>query len=157
MDQGVFKTKISRGKECCAARCSNKEYLEDGSKSSLHFFHIPKDVLENRKSKDIWCNLIKRRDGKDNFKMSASTVICSQHFLKEDIKISMGTKRWSLKVGVRPSVFEWTKVSSCRKPPMVRNPLQPICIDQNQQDDSDNSYHTETRDVKYLKVYINIF
>ena len=122
----MFKSKISKGKECCAARCSNKEYLNDGSKSALHFFHIPKNVLENKKQKEIWCNLIKRKDGKDGFVLSASSVICSAHFLKEDIKISLGTKRWNLITGAKPSIFEWTKPHTIRKPPTVRYPLQPV-------------------------------
>ncbi|XP_033726625.1 uncharacterized protein LOC117341433 [Pecten maximus] len=122
---------VSTGRECCVASCFNKEYQVDGTKSQIHFFHIPKVVLQTRKLKDEWCNLIKRRDGKDNFHMTESTVICSEHFNKErDIKISIGTKRWNLLPGVRPTVFSWTKQVTRRKPPINRIPFK--VIDENE-------------------------
>ena len=118
---------VSKGRECCVASCYNQEYQVDRTKSNLHFFHIPKVVLQSRKLKDEWCNLIKRKDGKDNFHMTESTVICSEHFDKErDIKISIGTKRWNLLPGVRPTVFSWTNHVTQRKPPINRTPLKVI-------------------------------
>ena len=57
-------------------------YNTDGSPSGLHFFKFPQKNPEKR----VWCNLIKRVDGLNGFKITASTVLCQEHFKDEDLK-----------------------------------------------------------------------
>ena len=46
-----------------------------------------------------WCNLIKRQHCKDDFFVTNSTVICSDHFKTEDIKKTLAG-RWDLVYGL---------------------------------------------------------
>ena len=84
----------SRGKYCAASDCNNSYYDLNGHRTSYHFFHFPKKSLQRNR----WCNLIKRWDGKDGFSVTSSTVVCSEHFKKEDIIRKLGG-RWDLKKG----------------------------------------------------------
>lgn len=67
----VSTGKKSRGKQCSVYRCFNFAFLQNGIPSGLHFFRIPKAVLADKKQKDRWCTLIKRRDGMDGFSMNS--------------------------------------------------------------------------------------
>lgn len=87
------------------------------------FFNIPSVVLKDNSLKKRWCSLIKRQDGKDGFSLNSSTVICQSHFSEEQIDISMVTKRWNLKKGVEPCLFEWKKVPTERRT-IKRIPLE---------------------------------
>ena len=62
------KKKSSLGKQCAAFGCYNFSYNSDGSASGLHFFKFPQKNPEKR----IWCNLIKRVDGLDGFKVTST-------------------------------------------------------------------------------------
>ena len=98
---------MSRGKGCCAALCTSRQYLPDGTRSGVRFFKIPGEVVDNSKMAQVWCNLIKRKHGKDKFNFSKSTNICSEHFTTSDI-IFRSNGMWRLKPGVKPSLFPWT-------------------------------------------------
>lgn len=89
------KNKARRGKECAAFGCSNTEYLRDGKPSGLRFFRF----LSKPSSKHRWCNLIKRRNGRDGFCVTAHTVICEQHFTANDIIKPPGGSRSRLRDG----------------------------------------------------------
>ena len=88
-----------KGKQCAAFGCSNAFYGADGSQTQLHFFHFPKDT----KQRSRWCNRIKRQHGKDGFFVTNSTVVCSEHFRKEDVRKSL-TGRWFLVPGLSFSI-----------------------------------------------------
>ena len=80
---------LSLGKECAAYNCSSRSYYTENNErkpTENTFFHFP---IEKFKIKD-WCNLIKRQDGKDGFKVTKSTVVCSKHFLPSNIKRPSG-------------------------------------------------------------------
>lgn len=84
-----------KGKHCAAFGCANSYYDANGHPAGLHFFSFPKDVQRRNR----WCNLIKRQHGKDGFFVSNSTVLCSEHFKKEDIQKKL-TGRWDLVKGL---------------------------------------------------------
>ena len=94
-----------KGKQCAAFGCSNSFYGADGSQTHFHFFHFPKDA----KQRSRWCNRIKREHGKDGFFVTNSTVVCSEHFRKEDVRKSL-TGRWFLVPGLSLSILCLTHV-----------------------------------------------
>ena len=51
--------------------------------------------------KQRWCNLIKRQDGKDGFKVTKNTFLCHVHFMETDIRKAIN--QWRLKKGAFPS------------------------------------------------------
>lgn len=119
----VKKPKKSLGRQCVVFGCYQTFYKKDGSKSGVHFFKFPQTNPE----KNRWCNLIKRQDGKDNFKVSANTYVCQHHFKDSDIKRNPNT--WRLKKGAEPSQNLYQSVTyhqmSSRKPPKKRILLSP--------------------------------
>ncbi|KAK3089662.1 hypothetical protein FSP39_005462 [Pinctada imbricata] len=76
----LFGGTISKGRSCCVPRCNSRMYGPDGCKTGIHFFRIPGNVILGKQLKTEWCRLIKRIDGKDNFRLTATTSICSEHF-----------------------------------------------------------------------------
>ena len=84
-----------KGKECAAFECSNTFSGSDGLRTPYHFFRFPKELTRRNR----WCNLIKRPHGKDDIFVSNSTVICSEHFKKGDIKKTLAG-RWDLVKGL---------------------------------------------------------
>ncbi|XP_033730955.1 uncharacterized protein LOC117320435 [Pecten maximus] len=127
----------SKGKQCCVYGCDNFAFKKDGTSTEIHFFQVPKKVLEDRKLKLRWCSLIKRQDGKDGFYMNLNTVICSDHFKKEQISIALVSKKWTLKPDQEPKVFPWITIDTPRKCPLKRSttmrlPLESVV------DDSEN-------------------
>ena len=113
------KKKLSLGKQCAAFGCYNFSYDSDHSASGLHFFKFPQKNPEKR----IWCNLIKRVDGLDGFKVTSSTVLCQEHFKDADIK--RNPQRWKIRDGSVPSLKLYNTVpkitKTCRKTPKVRS------------------------------------
>ena len=126
----------SRGKQCCVYGCYNYSLLSDGTTSGIHFFRIPKSVLADKRKKERWCNLIKRQDGKDGFSLNNHTVICEKHFTKDQINISLVTKRWTLKPDNQPCEFQWNKEKNTRKSPNKRN--RPIMLQKDHDTDYDH-------------------
>ena len=115
---------LSLGKECAAYNCSSRSYYIQNNErkpTGNNFFHFPKEKFE---IKD-WCNLIKRQDGKDGFKVTKSTVVCSKHFLPSSINRPYGGTRHSLKKGSRPILHDWNNFGSnlrqARKQPAWRS------------------------------------
>jgi len=88
-----------KGKQCAAFGCSNSVYGADGSPTHFHFLHFPRDA----KQRSRWCNRIKRQHGKDDFFVTNSTVVCSKHFRKKDVRKSL-TGRWFLVPGLLFSI-----------------------------------------------------
>ena len=106
----IFGKKISRGKQCSVFDCFNRGYNKENEfDTRLHFFKVPKRVLDNKNLRDRWCSLIKRQDGRDKFSL-ATVMVCSEHFLGPGIDINVSEKsgQWSLKPNVEPSVCSWT-------------------------------------------------
>ena len=88
------KHKQSLGRQCAAYGCGNRTFIkeEGGNRvtSKISFFKFP----DNADRVKYWCSRIKRVNGKDNFKVTKTTVLCEKHFRPEDIyRPPGGTKR----------------------------------------------------------------
>ena len=68
--------KTRRGKECAAFGCSNTFYDSEGTATGTHFLKFPSLPSEINR----WCNLIKRQNNKDGFRVSSNTVLYHHHF-----------------------------------------------------------------------------
>ena len=79
--------------------------VENGEKvkTDIHFLNFPKDPKEIA----IWCNKIKRQDGKDGFRVTSKTVLCDKHFLPDHLKKAAGSKRVNRQKGAIPVLFSW--------------------------------------------------
>ncbi len=118
--EGVLKKKRrSPGRECAAYGCTNTFYNTEGAATGLHFFAF----LKKNPEKLRWCNLIKREEGRDGFKVTSATVLCEKHFTDKDIK--RNPHHWRLVHGAEPSVNLFTSSAARgkptpRKPPAIR-------------------------------------
>ena len=122
----VAEKKSSLGRECACFGCGSTFYNKDGSASGIHFFRFP----AKNPRKQRWCNLIKRHDGKDDFKVTTSTFLCHFHFKEEDIKKTINM--WRLRPDVDPSLNLYvgsssSKSSSKRRGPRPRFTPQKSC------------------------------
>ena len=71
----------------------------------ISFYTFPCDELLKKK----WIHAIRRDEG-PNFKVTKSTVVCSNHFRENNVKKTLAGKH-VLKAGVVPSVFSWIRTS----------------------------------------------
>ena len=109
-----------RGIQCVVYGCNNYQYNSDGSLSNFHFSKFP----QANPRKSLFCKLIKRAEGKDEFKVTSFTKICSAHFKADDI--SGGMCRKKLKDDAIPKIFTWTPELKLRPAPHQRLFKQPI-------------------------------
>ncbi|XP_057297120.1 uncharacterized protein LOC130626026 [Hydractinia symbiolongicarpus] len=95
-------------------------------KPSLGKQCLPGDVIvefpKDPSLRKVWCNRIKRVDGKNNFRVTNYTVLCEKHFEKSDIIRPPGGTLRKLKKGAKPMLFEAMveQQGSKRKPPVNR-------------------------------------
>ena len=59
-------------RSCCAYNCTTRD-VKETREAGITFYRIP----QNKAKWELWLNAIKRKD----FCPSASTVLCSQHFV----------------------------------------------------------------------------
>ena len=105
--------KKSMPSHCRVPMSTTRGYQDNGEKISLYTFFC--DKLLKKK----WIHTIRRDEG-PNFKVTKSTVVCSNHFTENDMKKALIGKH-VLKAGVVPSVFSWIRTSpQKRKQPKVR-------------------------------------
>lgn len=114
------------GNQCAAFRCYAREYkVVSGQKmkTGLRFIHFPKDPKEVA----VWCNKIKRRNGKDGFKVSRRTVLCHKHFLPNQLKRAIGSARVNKEKGAVPVLFPWNNwsVEQPKRPSVIRKVPSP--------------------------------
>ena len=113
--------KQSLGKQCAAWGCDSRGLVEfEGQRIStaISFFMFPKDPGMRK----VWCNRIKRVDGKDNFRVTNHIVLCEKHFTQSDIVRPPGGTQKRLKKGAKPVLFEtMADDSSKRKAPVDRS------------------------------------
>ena len=87
------KHKQSLGRQCAAYGCDNRTFKDEGGNritSKISFFTFP----DNTNRVKYWCSRIKRVNGKDNFKVTKTTVLCEKHFRPEDVyRPPGGTKK----------------------------------------------------------------
>ena len=112
------KRKISCDLECAAYGCGNTYYDSKGIRTTVHFFKFP----AKNPDKNQWCNLIKRQEGRDGFKVNKNTYLCHLHFKEGDYK--RNPTRWKLHKGIQPSLNLYKSFESknpSRPPPRDRN------------------------------------
>lgn len=112
----------STGMQCVAFDCySYSYYFKDGQRvsSNISFFCFPDD----KSVKKNWCNLIKRRENQDGFKITKSTRVCEKHFLPEYIYRPPGGTKKRLLDGAKPVLHSWNNFTieeKQRKEPLLR-------------------------------------
>ena len=102
--------RLSYGHQCAAFGCFNRSYaFEDGKwvPTGICCFKFPEEPSE----KTVWCNKIKRQDGKDGFRVNESTRVCEKHFESCKIYRPPGGTRWRLIDGARPLLHGWNSLS----------------------------------------------
>ena len=153
----------SLGRQCVAFGCHNYQYkMENGERvpTNISMFQFPQD----KSLKDEWCRLIKRVDGRDSFKVSDSTRVCSSHFQPSDFK----GKRLNRPIA-KPVLHSWNSFA-IKQPrrPLVRavdvsvsdasnekNPLvevEPFVVEEDSINDDDIDFMTNTTDVELIDV-----
>ena len=92
----------SQGKQCAAIDCFSREYtIVKGNRfpSGIKLFSFP---LRDKGLVTQWCNLIRRQNNRDNFKVSKHTKVCEKHFENKYIYCPLGGTRTRLLEGAKP-------------------------------------------------------
>ena len=82
-------------------------------KIGISLFKFPKDNIEKRR----WINVssvCQRKGAGGNFRPydeSKKYFVCEHHFIADDIHVSLGIDRKTLKPGVKPSIFNFKNLS----------------------------------------------
>ena len=68
------------GLQCASFNCYSYSY------NFINHVRVPKKISffcfpEEQSERNVWCNLIKRRENKDGFRVSKLTQVCDKHFL----------------------------------------------------------------------------
>ena len=98
--------------------------MEKRVKTGISLFKFPKDNTEKRR----WINIIsmyRRKGAGDNFSPydeSKKYFVCEHHFKADEIRVSLGICRKTLKPGAIPSIFNFKNASKIkpRKSPKKR-------------------------------------
>ena len=119
---------LSLGRQCAAYGCFEYLYkIENGARVATgnKFFSFPKSLTEI----NVWCNLIKRQNGKDGFKVTSATRICSKHFPSSEIYKPPGGTKCRLLANARPTLHTWNDFQGgkTRKAPTVRSSPRKKC------------------------------
>ena len=97
---------MSQGKYCVASGCHEREYkIIDGKryKTDRSFFRFPSD----RAKIILWCSLIRRTHGTDEFTVSKNSVVCDLHFDPASIRQTPCSKRKTLMNDALPKLHRW--------------------------------------------------
>ena len=100
--------------QCASFNCHSYSYkFNDHVRvlTKISFFCFPQEQSE----RNAWCNLIKRKENKNGFRISKSTRVCEKHFLPEKIYRPPGGTRKRLIKGTRPLLHPWNKFTSTEK------------------------------------------
>ena len=62
--------------------------------------------IHSKTERNAWCNLIKRRENKDGFRITKSTQVCEKHFLPSKIYRPTGGRKRLIQ-GARPILHPW--------------------------------------------------
>ena len=100
------------GDYCFIPECKSAFYTKrDGKrvKTGISLFKFPKDNTEKRR----WINIIsmyRRKGAGDNFSPydeSKKYFVCEHHFKADEIRVSLGIGRKTLKPGTIPTIFNF--------------------------------------------------
>lgn len=151
--------KKSQGKECSFFNCTNRMYDASGNRTRFSFFCVPLD----KETCSIWENRIGRKDGKDGFRITNATRVCSAHFAEHDLLRVPGGSRVNLRKGAVP--LKWNQSPSesekKRKLPAKRNQLSSKKVRRNLNPESvhvvENVVHVESLRVLATKATQSAF
>ena len=156
----MFITKMaskqkSQGKQwqCVSMNCFSRDYrIVEGKRvaTGIKLFSFP---LKDKGRVIQWCNLIKRQNDRDNFKVTKESKVCEKHFPKEFLYRPPGGTRTRLLEGAKPTLHHWNNFgmpvdssstmcvqSSKRKSPRKRVRLEsPPKYDDDNVDDARNT------------------
>ena len=114
----------STGLQCASFNCCSYSY------SFIDHVRVPTKIsfffsLQEQSESNAWCNLIKRKENEDGFRITKSTQVCEKHFLAEKIYRLPGGTRKKLIHGARPVLRpcnNFTFTEKHRKEPLRRSP-----------------------------------
>ncbi|XP_066936169.1 uncharacterized protein [Clytia hemisphaerica] len=127
------------GKYCCIPGCKSATADSKGNKTNISLFKIRQDWVAT-------ISKFRRKGGKDNFDINHKNVrICEFHFDSQDIKVSLGIGRKTVKSGAIPTIFEHVKPKEKpkRKSPRKRPPPIDYSSESIIETDDDNSAETQ--------------
>ena len=104
----------STGLQCASFNCYSYSYnIIDHVRvlTKISFLCFPQEQSE----RNAWCNLIKRRENKDGFRISKSTRVCEKHFLPEKIYRPPGDTRKRLIQGGRSALHPQNNFTFIKK------------------------------------------
>ena len=93
--------KGGKGTYCCLPNCHSAFYDNNNNKTGITLFKFPADDHKKKTWKRI-VNLYRRKGAKDDFTITNYTRICEFHFKSDDINVSLGIGRKTLKKGAIP-------------------------------------------------------
>nr|XP_058947438.1 uncharacterized protein LOC131775349 [Pocillopora verrucosa] len=99
----MAEAKSPQNRYCCVPRCDQKGSTSPNGEK-VGFFNLPTD----QPARDQWLHAIRRDTGK-HF-TTDTTKVCSLHFKREHLKMSLGIGRLNYFYGAVPSVFAWKGV-----------------------------------------------
>ena len=120
----------STGLQCASFNCYSYSYnIIDQVRvlTKISFLCFPQEQSE----RNAWCNLIKRRENKDGFRISKSTRVCEKHFLPEKIyRLPWGTQKRLIQ-GARQVLHPWnnfTFIEKHQKEPLRRSTRKKVKV-----------------------------
>ena len=122
-DRTNTKVKLrSYGFQCVAMHCVSRQYMfKDNIRmpTNISFFRFPKNNVDI----NVWCNLIKRQNNRDNFSVTPSHRVCGKHFEENFLFKAPGGTRTRLLQGAKPVLYIWNEFCKTkqRKAPKVRD------------------------------------
>ena len=140
----------SLGRQCASYGCFEYLYMfKNGVRvvTGNKFFSFPKEQNEI----NAWCNLIKRQNGKDGFKVTSATRICSKHFPSSEIYRPPGGTKCRLLANAMPTLHVWNDFQGgkTRKAPTVRGSPRKKCRTQELVEHNNNTGISLTSDVDF--------
>ena len=103
--------KPSQGKQCAAFGCNSRAFkVGNGQRENtdIKVFYVSQRPSGTKSF--CWCNDIKRQNGRDGFKVTNNTVVCSKHFEISKIYRPPGGTKQRLIENARPVLHEWNNV-----------------------------------------------
>ena len=114
------------GNYCCVPLCKSAFYNSERQPTAISLFQVP----AKKTVRDQWLKILnkyRRKGGVDKFDVRKKLYICEFHFNANEISISLGIGRKTLKKDVLPTKFDLLKKDTSkrlapRKPPKERLP-----------------------------------
>ena len=108
--------------KCVAMHCVSRQYMfQDNIRmlTNISFFRFSK----NNVYINVWCNLIKRQNNRDNFSVTPSHRVCGKYFEENFLFKPPGGTKTRLLQGAKPVLHTWNEFCKTkqRKAPETPN------------------------------------